>query len=157
MNSVGCETPLIRKRRNPISSISDLSAKRTSTIAELKSLVCNLETKVTEISNSFKCNPMSTQLENELSIMKDKIEHLANTSKTNYQYLTERINDSGNEKHINYLKQQKKQLKSHAKQLNDVQTKKETVHAQDQQHGDETDHPVLVNIPKGNSKQFFRS
>ena len=55
----------------------------------------------------------------------------------------------------NYLKhdvqQQEKQLKSHAKQLNDLQTKKETVHAQDQQHGDETDHPVLVNIPTANS------
>ena len=152
--STGCETPLNRKRRNSFDSINGLSAKRTATISELKFVVSNLESEVTEINNILKTQPMLPLLEDKFSILEDKISQIANTSKINYQFLVERTKElemeNENLKIKNDIQHLKKQLKSYEKQQRNAETRAEETETRDDNHEAPSLHIIPDDIPIAN-------
>ena len=155
-SSTGCETPLNRKRRNSFDSISGLSAKRTATVSELKFVVSNLESEVTEINNVLQSYPMMSFFEDKISILEDKISQIVNSSKINYQSLNERTNElemenqslkNENIKIKNELQHLRKQLQAYGKKQRDVESRGEETEAQDDKHEAPSLHIIPDDIP----------
>ena len=108
-------TPLTRKRRNSLDSIRGFSARKSATIAELKSVVSNLEGQITEINTVLKSQSNESLLEDRISDLQDKIAQFENSSKANYQALSARVAEL--ELQNDDLKTENNKLKSEIKNL----------------------------------------
>ena len=108
-------TPLTRKRRNSLDSIRGFSARKSATIAELKSVVSNLEGQITEINTILKSQSNKGLLEDRISDLQDKIAQFENSSKANYQALSARVAEL--ELQNDDLKTENNKLKTEMKNL----------------------------------------
>lgn len=104
------QTPTNRKRRNSLDSMRSLSAKKMATISELKLVVSNLETQVSEINSVLKSQSIEKAINDKFQHLQDKITQLDKASKVNLQSLSERISDLETEN--NSLKLENTKLKS---------------------------------------------
>lgn len=107
--------PLNRKRRNSFDSTRGLSARKNAAIAELKSVVSNLESQITEINSVLKSQSVDSLLEVRIFDLQDKITQLDNQSKVQYQALCTRITELESKSENNKLKHVIKNLKSKMK------------------------------------------
>ena len=96
-------------------SIRGFSAKKSATIAELKSVVSNLEGQITEINTVLKLQSNEDLLEDRISDLQDKIAQFENSSKANYQAPSARVAEL--ELQNDDLKTENNKLKTEMKNL----------------------------------------
>ena len=164
-------TPLNRKRRNSIDSMrgAGLSARKSTTVTELKFVVSNLESEITEINNLLQAQPEINLLNDRISHLHDKITQMDNAFKINLQTLSGRVTEletdnyqlkSENGKLKQEIQSLKSQLKSSEKHheeklsilLNDLQNEPEE---QDKQQQATQEKAILIPDGIETSNRFF--
>ena len=101
-----------------------LSAKKSATVTDLKYVVSNLESDITEVNNLLQSQPEITLLNDRISQLHDKISQIDNSVKVHFHTLSERVDGletenqelkSENGKLKNEVQSLKRQLKSNEK------------------------------------------